>query len=51
MTSTTLLVLLPGKERAEHRLRQLQVAERQDSDAEDAEDDGARPVGPELQVM
>ena len=37
------------QEGAEHRLRELEVADDQQSDAEDAEDDRARPVGQELQ--
>ena len=49
MTSTTLPCSLPGQERAEHRLRELQVAEDQQADTEDAEDHRARPVGQELQ--
>ena len=37
------------KKRSKNRLRELQVADEQQTDAEDAEGDGARPVRQELQ--
>ena len=39
----------PGKERSEHRLRELQVAEGKQANTQHSEDRRARPVRPELE--